>query len=172
MPYAIAAVVLVIAGAAFILLQSSAPSETIVIEEPTQNRNQADVRPADAEVIPELRENQDTVTELNESLVTPESEVFVVADGVHTAESSYFTPNRVRHDIVVTLTVAGGIVTAAEVEYDGGGPSTPSNAGFDTAYRAVVVGQPIEDINLSRVGGASLTSESFNEAVQTILQQA
>jgi hypothetical protein len=51
-------------------------------------------------------------------------------------------------------------------------PKTPSHTGFDTAYEAEVVGQPLDDLRLSRTGGASLTSDAFNEAVTDIKQQA
>jgi hypothetical protein len=34
-----------------------------------------------------------------------------------------------------------------------------------------VIGENISDINLSRVGGASLTTEAFNEAVAQIAAQ-
>jgi hypothetical protein len=34
-----------------------------------------------------------------------------------------------------------------------------------------VIGQPITEVSLSRVGGSSLTSDSFNEAVDNILAE-
>ncbi len=94
------------------------------------------------------------------------------AGGTFTATGNYLTPARTTHEIAVTLTLADGLVTDAEVMYDGGaGYSNPNQERFDGAYKAEVIGKPIDAISLSRVGGASLTSGAFNEAVVKIAAQ-
>ena len=47
----------------------------------------------------------------------------------------------------------------------------PLQERFDAVYKTEVVGKKLTDINLSRVGGASLTSKAFNEAVADIIKQ-
>ncbi len=39
------------------------------------------------------------------------------------------------------------------------------------AYETQVVGKKLEDISLTRGGGASLTSKAFNEAIANIIDQ-
>lgn len=90
--------------------------------------------------------------------------------GTFTASGRYLTPARTNHEIDVTLTInAAGIITAADVVYDGGdGFSNPNQERFDNAYSTLVIGQSIDTVSLSRVGGASLTSRAFNDAVAEI----
>lgn len=93
-------------------------------------------------------------------------------DGTYTAVASYPTPRNVVHEITVELTVENNIVTAASVLYDGAAAETPSHKKFEDAYTPEVVGVALDEIELSRTGGASLTSESFNEAVAAIKAEA
>lgn len=132
---------------------------------------------ADAEIqatLPADPVDQDdpAVSGVNEDLVAPTTSVNEYADGVYTAEASYFTPSNVKHDISVTLTLEGDEVADAAVLYDGGAAETSSHTRFENALAPEVIGVDLEDVSLSRVGGASLTSDAFNEAVDTIKQQA
>ncbi len=96
---------------------------------------------------------------------TPESVTAVT----FTETGSYLTPARTSHELAVSLTLEDGIVTAADVVYDGGeGFSNPNQERFDGAFAAEVIGKPLSEISLSRVGGASLTTNAFNEAVAKI----
>lgn len=79
--------------------------------------------------------------------------------------ATYLTPNREEHEVNVTFTVTGGVVADTEVIYDRSeGFSNSHQERFDDAIKAEVVGEPLANISLSRVGGASLTTEAFNEA--------
>lgn len=89
----------------------------------------------------------------------------------YSATASYFTPRRDEHKIGVNLSLNGNKITGAKVTYDGGEPSTPSHGAFDGAYKAEVIGKDINEVALSRVGGASLTSNAFNQAVEMIRAQ-
>lgn len=89
-----------------------------------------------------------------------------------TEKVSYLTPARTEHKMAVSLTVTDGVVTEANVVYDeGDGFSNPNQERFDAAYKAEVIGKSLADISLSRVGGASLTSQAFNDAVAKIAAQ-
>lgn len=118
--------------------------------------------------------NEEIITDNTAEPLAPTDAGDVVAsdDNTYTVSSSYLTPARTSHEIAVTLTVADGVITEAQVVYDNGeGYSNPNQERFDGAYKAEVIGKPIDSIALSRVGGASLTSGAFNEAVAKIAAQ-
>lgn len=101
----------------------------------------------------------------------------VVQDGLpsnYIANTTYLTPKRTSHTLAVSLTLEGDTVTDASVQYDGKDTGFSNNyqERFDAEYKTLVIGKKLTDISLSRVGGASLTSESFNEAVKQIAIEA
>ena len=98
----------------------------------------------------------------------------VYADGAHAATAPYTAPNNARHNVAVTLTLKDDVVTAANVTYSGDKVETSSNyqSRFSNAYQAQVIGKKLDSIQLSRVGGASLTSNAFNAAVSQIKSSA
>lgn len=93
-------------------------------------------------------------------------------DGTYTAEGSYQTPESVEQ-ISVTLTLEGGVVTDVEVTGD---PQARESQQYQSQFiggiAEVVVGESIDDIEVSRVAGSSLTSGGFNEAVEEIKSEA
>ena len=94
------------------------------------------------------------------------------ADGTYTADGSYQTPETVEQ-ISVTLTLADGVVTEVEVTGDPQAPETEQYQGqFIDGIADEVVGKPIDELNVSRVAGSSLTSGGFNDAVESIKEQA
>lgn len=93
-------------------------------------------------------------------------------DGTYTADGSYQTPETVE-SISVTLTVADGLVTEVEVTGDPQARETEQYQGqFIDGIADEVVGKSLDDIEVSRVAGSSLTSGGFNEAVESIKEQA
>jgi len=94
------------------------------------------------------------------------------ADGTYTAEGSYQTPETVEK-ISVTLTLADGVVTDVEVTGDPQAPETEQYQGqFIDGIADEVDGKALDDLNVSRVAGSSLTSGGFNDAVESIKEQA
>lgn len=94
------------------------------------------------------------------------------ADGTYTAEGSYQTPETVEK-ISVTLTLADGVVTDVEVTGDPQAPESKRYQGeFIDGIAAEVDGKPIDELNVTRVAGSSLTSGGFNDAVESIKEQA
>lgn len=94
------------------------------------------------------------------------------ADGTYTAEGSYATPESVE-TITVTVTLEDDIVTAVEVTGDPQKRESEQYQGqFIGGIADVVVGQDIDELNVSRVAGSSLTSDGFNKAVETIKSEA
>lgn len=93
-------------------------------------------------------------------------------DGTYTADGSYQTPETVE-EISVTLTLAEGVVTEVEVTGDPQAPeSSRYQAEFIDGISDEVVGKSIDELNVSRVAGSSLTSGGFNDAVESIKEQA
>ena len=101
-----------------------------------------------------------TETEERDAATTEDLEPTIVE-----GSATYLTPNRQEHTVDITFTVTNGIVSDAEVTYDeSDGYSNSHQERFDAAYKAEVIGTALNNVSLSRVGGASLTSEAFNEA--------
>jgi uncharacterized protein with FMN-binding domain len=93
-------------------------------------------------------------------------------DGSYTASGTYQSPGG-SETIEVTLTLADGVVTDVTVTGD---PSTPDatryQGEFESGIADEIVGQSIDDLNVDRVGGSSLTSGGFNDALEEIKAEA
>lgn len=89
-------------------------------------------------------------------------------NGTFTGTGTYLTPARGEHSVAITVTVANNIVTAISTRYDGkdSGFSNGHQERFDAAYQSQVIGKTLSNISLSRVGGASLTTNGFNDAIK------
>ncbi len=163
MPYIIAAIVAVVGLILFFVFRTpvEAPS---VVDTPTETPSEITVEAP--EVYPEPEIPVDTI-----AIPDPDIVESIAAGMIYKAEADYLTPRRTNHDIEVSLTIENNIVTDANVMYDGGPAGTPAHIGFDNAYAEAVIGQNINEVELSRVGGASLTSDAFNDAVADIRTQ-
>ncbi len=169
MPYTIAAVIAVIGVVAFTVMQSDPAVESEVILVTEEVRTPEEESP----IVPEAETAVSTEPETVADAERDDGDATEFADGSYTAQTSYFTPRRTEHTMDVTLVLEDNIVTEASILWDGEvTPKTPNHSGFDEAYKEVVLGLSLDEIQLSRVGGASLTSESFNEAVKAIETQA
>jgi len=94
------------------------------------------------------------------------------ADGTYTADGSYATPESVE-TIAVTVTLEDDVITAVKVAGDPQKRESEQYQGqFIGGIADVVVGQDIDDIQVSRVAGSSLTSGGFNDAIETIKSEA
>jgi hypothetical protein len=124
----------------------------------------------------EMEKAQETVVEdesLAESVTTQDDTVAEVAlSKTFIGTGTYLTPSRSKHEVDVTLTLQAGLVTEVDVVYDNSdGYTYPQQERFDAAYKTLVVGKSLNEISLSRVGGASLTTNAFNEALAAIKSQ-
>lgn len=94
------------------------------------------------------------------------------ADGTYSATGGYTAPSG-QEEVEVELTLADDIVTAVTVT-----PTATDRqaVGFQTQFAEgiadVVVGKDIDELDVSRVAGSSLTSGGFNAAVDDIKSQA
>ena len=94
------------------------------------------------------------------------------ADGTYTAEGSYQTPDSVE-SIDVTVTLEGDVITAVEVVGD---PQRRESQQYQSQFIGgiadVVVGKRLDEVEVSRVAGSSLTSGGFTQALERIKSEA
>ncbi len=154
--------VVVIAGLAFFLLPNRQPPE------PPATSATATVTETDFPAVPPA-ERRENVVPLEPAVPTQTN---VYRDGTYTANAEYYTPKRRKHVISVTLSLQDDVIAGADVQYDGAEAKTPSHIRFDGAYETLVLGVEMDDLDLSRVGGASLTTTAFNEALGDITSDA
>lgn len=95
------------------------------------------------------------------------------ADGTYTAEGSYSPQAGLIEAISVTITLQDDVITAVEVSGD---PQERESVEYQSKFIGgiadEVVGKSIDEINVSRVAGSSLTSGGFNQAIETIKAEA
>ncbi len=160
--------VIIFAGVGLFLFSSTDATDTessIARIEDTEHEITIETTNDDTE-----RDGDDDVEEENST----EEDYATETTEVRAASASYLTPSRTEHTVDVSVTLTGSVITDVEVLFDGQpeGQFSNSNQGrFYNSYSSEVVGKSIEDISLSRVGGASLTSNAFNEAVQSIASE-
>jgi len=181
---AIIAVIIVGAGAYFFVSQPATPARPTDLAATAETINSADTAPTDDTIsdqeeptepalTPETESTSDitVATEPNEDAATAPVAPSITALE-RSVDVSYLTPARTSHDMTVSLTIDEGVVTDASIVYDkGNGFSNAHQERFDGAYKAEVIGKPIDNISLARVGGASLTTGASNDAVTKIAAQ-
>ncbi len=90
------------------------------------------------------------------------------ADGTYTATGSYKSPGG-QEEVTVTVTLADGVVTAVEVTPEASDPTSLTyQTRFASGVADQVVGKAIEDVDVSKVSGSSLTSTGFMAALEEI----
>jgi hypothetical protein len=92
----------------------------------------------------------------------------------YNATTNYTAPGRTNHIVAVQMTISDDIVTNVSVAYSGD-PSSQSSqyqSRFSNSIESQVIGKSLDTISLSRVGGASLTTGAFNQAITNIKNQA
>jgi uncharacterized protein with FMN-binding domain len=93
-------------------------------------------------------------------------------DGTYSADGNYVSPNGTE-TVGVELTLAGGTVTAVDITQHPSNPNTRKFQGeFAGGIADQVVGKSIDELNVSKVAGSSLTSGGFNQAVEQIKSEA
>jgi uncharacterized protein with FMN-binding domain len=93
-------------------------------------------------------------------------------DGTYTATSDYYVPHG-SEEISVKLTIANGIITDSTVtNSEGDRDSAEYQEDFVASYKSYIVGKSISGLSLSRVAGASDTTQGFNDALSQIADQA
>lgn len=93
-------------------------------------------------------------------------------DGEYTSQGSYITPGG-RESIGLTVTLKDGVIEDVELDQQAsGGDTVIYQRKFASGYKAEVVGKNIDEVELSRIAGSSLTSNGFNNALEQIKTDA
>lgn len=94
-------------------------------------------------------------------------------DGTYTKTISYYVPHGGSNSVKVTLTVSGGTITSVSAD----DTYTDRESGmyissFESEVSSDAKGQSLASYSPSRIGGASLTTEAFAEAISGIRSDA
>jgi|JI10StandDraft_1071094.scaffolds.fasta_scaffold366592_2 uncharacterized protein with FMN-binding domain len=95
-------------------------------------------------------------------------------DGTYSASASYTVPHGYSNDLLVKLTVANGVVSSVSTDNTYSDRESQMYVdSFEREIKSAVVGKSLSSLtSLSRVGGASLTTYAFDDALATIANQA
>ncbi len=183
-------IVIIVMGAALILIpapkdETPTPvSAEVIRPETVEDTVIEEQKTPEPEPEPEIKKTETSSTEATESKPEPEvtktettetkpAPVATKETTTYKASEQYLTPKRTSHNIDVTLTLEDNIVKEVSVVYDNkAGYSNGYQEKFDAAYKTEVIGKSLAGISLAKVGGASLTSDAFNQAVAEIKDQA
>lgn len=94
-------------------------------------------------------------------------------DGTYTESITYTVPRGGQEKITTTIKLSKGIIE--EIKNDLVATSRDSReyqSGFESRIKSETLNKKIDDLDLSRVGGASLTTEAFNQVVNSMLNKA
>nr|WP_231709132.1 hypothetical protein [Arthrobacter sp. zg-Y895] len=95
------------------------------------------------------------------------------ADGEYSGTGSYIPPSGTSEDVDVTLRLEGGVVTELEVETSQKNPTSKQyQREFTAGVKEQVVGRNLDELDVDKVAGSSLTSEGFNRALDAIRSEA
>ncbi|MEL6803659.1 MAG: hypothetical protein AAFO91_07755 [Bacteroidota bacterium] len=190
MPAILGIVAVVIVGALVVVFMNGSSESAVTTVTAVDEVRVEDVVTENDEVTVMTDDEDDeietvTATEATETLADPvvtepdpdpEPEPVAASDydnGTYTAEVEYRVPGNRTEGMSVTLTLNNDVVTAAEVSFEGDiGTSRLYQGRFNAAYETEVIGVDLDTLSLSRVGGASLSSGGFNDAVAEIKNQA
>ncbi len=93
-------------------------------------------------------------------------------NGTYSASIDYMVPKS-DNTITVQMTIDNGKVTAVKTTHDYSDRESDFYiANFDSLIQQEVTGKKIEELSVGRVGGASLTSNAFEDAIATIKNEA
>lgn len=94
-------------------------------------------------------------------------------DGTYTTTTKYQTPHGDTNSLKVSVTLSSGTIAAvtATTMYNDDESAEYADS-FESSVSDVIVGQEIGSTPSSRIGGASLTSAAFYDALDTIATQA
>ena len=94
-------------------------------------------------------------------------------DGTYTATASYSVPHGEQNSIAAEVTVAAGkIVSVKTTDNYSDHESAMYISGFESSVNSSASGQSLATYSPSRIGGASLTTAAFDDALDTIRSQA
>lgn len=113
------------------------------------------------------------VTPVNDEKIAPTPlSALSYADGTYSATGSYTYPKG-QNALGVTVTLKDDVIADVSITEMATDPiSQKYQDQFVAEYTTLVVGKNIDDVQLSKISGASLTPNGFNDALNAIKSQA
>ena len=97
---------------------------------------------------------------------------FSYKDGTYNASVTYQSPGG-PDGLGVSVTLKGDVITDVSITEGANDPiSQKFQDQFAEGYKVLVVGKNIDDVQLGKISGSSLTPKAFNEALNAIKTQA
>lgn len=91
------------------------------------------------------------------------------ADGEYSGSGSYIPPSGTTEEVDVKLTLKENVVTDLEVKTSGKNlQSKQYQREFTSGINQEVVGKSLDELDVDKVAGSSLTSQGFNRALDAI----
>jgi len=103
------------------------------------------------------------------SIMDNDMDLAMFLDGTYRSDVRYEVPYGYIEPMSLEITIANGVVTNSQVDFDVVNPVSGDYVrSFERYYKKEVIGQPITEISLARIGGASLTNVAFDAALEKI----
>lgn len=100
---------------------------------------------------------------------TPPPVIKAKADGTYNLAQTYTVPGGDKENLKMTLVIKDGVIESIANNTVSSSPkSSGYQKSFETEIKKAAIGKKIESLNLSSVGGASLTTNAFNEGLSSI----
>lgn len=176
MPYTLTVLTLIVIGVGFTLFQTAPSSEpeidvvTTAVNETEAEVNGDEVAVAETEEYIVSSEAKETPQEPSDSSPVP-VEATTYRNGLYSTEVNYRTPAGM-YKMDVSLTLSNDTITNSNISFDTAASKSDYSGDFAGGYENEVIGKDLDTVDLSRVGGASLTSKAFNSAIATIKTKA
>ncbi|MEE2568376.1 hypothetical protein V1638_03050 [Pseudarthrobacter sp. J64] len=128
--------------------------------------------PSATEEAPATSEPETTSAPATGSSTAGGSTGSVYKDGTYSADGTYVSPNGTE-TVGVELTIESDAIKAVDITTHPSNPNTQKFQGeFASGIAGQIVGKKIDELNVSKVAGSSLTSGGFNDALQEIKAEA
>lgn len=156
----IASAVVVIIGAGYVLFNSGYVNKGNTSKDSPSVTNQDNMDQARLE---------DITDDVNDEVTAK----LVYANGQYSGTRMYDLPSGDQSEVTINLVFENDTVSAASMTF-----ATKNNTSrnwirkFEAAYQSEVVEKNIDDVSLSRVAGASLTTDTFNDIWQQATAEA
>ncbi len=120
------------------------------------------------------RETTDTMASREVMAMMNENmDSMMIADGTYRSEVRYEIPYGYIEPLRLEVTIADGVVADSAVDVEIVNPVSKGYVdSFQRYYQEHVIGKPISEISLARVGGATLTNVAFDAALEKIKAEA
>ena len=106
------------------------------------------------------------------STTTPDQATSTYNNGTYSATINYVVPKS-DNSITVEMNVENGKVSSVKTTHDYSDRESDFYiANFDSLIEEAVTGKSIDNLSVGRIGGASLTSNAFDDAIATIKNEA